>query len=272
MSTRVFSRWMAPWAVFAAAIVAGSTITPGRKETGTGTVHNSALYTPADPAAPGGLRLRPVSAGGRVRLVLATPRDDWRKVYPASPDAAGNCELKNLPAGRYDLMVVCDRALYEGLQLSRRADALSEDDRAAIRDALGKTNPFFETKRYERMAGNSGPEGTARVLIQEMRLRPVTLQSAEVRKDIRIRSVKVALLRDVGPGWSVTDTREFLRAEVGPDDAVRDPLPCRHEPALSGVRVTDTPRDLGEIRLGDEPKPAAATTPPLSPSTPLPHD
>lgn len=221
-------------------------VKPGEKESATGTVHNGALYARPDPASTGGLRLRPVSDAGRVRAVLATPRDDWKRVHFAAPDADGDCLFKNLPAGRYDLMVVCERGLFEGLQLSRRPDALRDEDRAAIRSALDKTNPFFETKRYERMEGG---DGGARVLIQEMRLRPVTLQSAEVRKDVRIRSVKLALLTDVGPGWSVTDTRELLRTEVGPSETERGPLPCRHAPALSGVRVTDESRDLGEIRL-----------------------
>ncbi len=235
-----------------AVAVRAADLRPGAKEagTGTGTVHNGALYTPPDAAATGGLRVRFVSADGEVRAVFATPRDDWKRVYFAAPDAAGVCAFKNLPAGRYDLMVVCERALYEGLRLSRAPDALTAADRVAIRAALDRSNPFFETKRHERM---EGAEGAARVLVQEMRLRPVTLQSAEVRKDIRIRSVKLALLTDVGPGWSVTDTREWLREEVGPDAPERGPLPCRHAPALSGVRVTDTPRDLGAVPLGAPP-------------------
>lgn len=241
---------------------------PGAREAGTGTVHNAALYTPPDPAATGGLRCRFVSADGPVRAVFATPRDDWKRVYFATPDAGGVCAFRHLPAGRYDLVVWCERALHEGLRLSRASDALTESDRAAIRAALDKSNPFFETKRHERMAG---ADGLARVLVQEMRLRPVTLQSAEVRKDIRIRSVKLALLTDVGPGWSVTDTRELLREEVGPQAPVRDPLPCRHRPALSGVRVTDAPRDLGAVNLDAPVPPEPAAPSPLNPESPASH-
>lgn len=233
---------------------------PGKAESATRTVHNGSLYTRPDPASPGGLRGRVVAAAGAggALAVLAKPRDDFKGVYFAAPAKDGAFAFSGLPAGRYDLVVVCEGALYEGLRLTRKPDALSPEDRDAVAKALSTTNPFFETKRCERMEGRPGETGEAVVLLQEMRMRPVTLQSAEVRRDIRIRSVKIALLADVGAGWSVTETRELLRTEVGPHDAVRTPLPCVHTPALAGHRVADAVAELGVLALPAPVPPGAA--------------
>ena len=70
-----------------------------------------------------------------------------------------------------------------------------------------------------------------------------------MRADLQVRSFKLALLEDVGPaGWQVTRTREILRQEVAAGEP-RGLLPCKFNPALSGIRVIDTVKDLGEIVL-----------------------
>ena len=86
-------------------------------------------------------------------------------------------------------------------------------------------------------------------MLQEMRLRPVTLQDATVHAEIQIRSLKLALLEDVGAvGWHLVTTREIIRQEVAGNER-KGVLPHKYSAALGGIRVVDSVKDLGEIRL-----------------------
>ena len=64
----------------------------------------------------------------------------------------------------------------------------------------------------------------------------------------RARSLKLILLEDVGTGWIVSDTREVVRIEDPPGDKT-DFYAHRHDPALGGIRVTDSLKDLGVLKL-----------------------
>jgi hypothetical protein len=48
------------------------------------------------------------------------------------------------------------------------------------------------------MEGQTGTYGKARVLEQEVRTLPITLQNADVLKHIQIRSIKLCLMESVG--------------------------------------------------------------------------
>jgi hypothetical protein len=75
------------------------------------------------------------------------------------------------------------------------------------------------------------------------------LQSGEERSDIQVRSIKLALVEDVGTiGWSLVNTREIVRQEVRASD-VKGLLAHRYNPKLGGVRVIDTVKDLGTLAL-----------------------
>ncbi len=87
---------------------------------------------------------------------------------------------------------------YEGLLLSRDENTPTESDVRVIRAKVNESNPFFNVKNQHRLEGQSGTFGRARVLEQEVRTLPVTLQSAEVRKHIQIRSIKLCLMESVG--------------------------------------------------------------------------
>ena len=242
--------FLAAFFLTTAVLPAAAPVRPGGKEKGTGTVHSSALYTAPDPAAMGGMVGKIAGAAGQILGVFAVPQDDWRKVYLGALEADGGFHFTGLPAAKYDLVVLAENAFYEGLTLrhANRADTLTATDRHQITERLGKSSAFFEIKQIHRCEGRTGGDGEARVLLQEVRARPVTLQSAEVRRDIQIRSLKLALLANAGPDWDLTETRELFRQEVAARDA-RGVLPAVSCPKLCGIRVIDEVRPVGSITV-----------------------
>ena len=220
------------------------------KGRGTGTVQSSQLYTPPDPSATGGLTGRLEPAAKPVVAVLALAVDNWKLVYRGTLEDGGRAfAFTGLPVGRYDLVVVTADAVYEGLTLARADDTLTADERKAIEAAILKSTPFFDTKRMHRSAGVGGEEGKARVFLQEVRTRPVTLQSAEVRNDIQVRSLKLVLTECAGrPGWALVNTREIIRQEVT-EGQVKGLLAHHYVPRLGGIRVVDAVKEAGVITL-----------------------
>ena len=217
---------------------------------GTGTKQSSQLYTQPDPAATGGLRGRFDPSVKPVVAVMALAVDNWKSVYRATLKDGGRAfAFGGLPVGRYDLVVVTGDAFFEGLTLARTDDTLTPEDRKSIEAAISKSTPFFDTKRLHRTAGLGGEEGKARGVLQEVRTRPVTLQSAEVRNDIQVRSLKVVLAESAGrPGWSLVNTREIIRQEVT-EGQTKGLLAHHYVPHLGGLRVVDEVKDLGMVAL-----------------------
>ena len=248
---RFTPRFLLPCALAAAAataLFAGIKIDPGNMSPYSKTRVSANLYTRPDPYANGGIRGRIAQAPSEVLGVLAMPqrfpnvsalddiegggsaknarninKDMTNQVYLATLGAENVFTLYGLPPGKYDLFVLCENCFYEGLLLSREDHTLTEQDTKAIREKIKESNPFFNVKIQHRIEGQSGTFGKARVLEQEVRTLPVTLQSAEVLSNIQIRSIKLCLMESVGsPGlgvhWEMKKTREITRQEVGPPD------------------------------------------------------
>jgi hypothetical protein len=215
----------------------------------TGTKQSTHLYTAPDPTARGGLHGIIALPSKPILMIFAQATDEWKHVY-AGDVLADRREFRftGLPVGKYDLLVLYADAFIEGLTLNRDEDTLTGKDRDAITAAIMKSTPFFNEKRIHRCEGVTGVAGKARCVLQEVRTRPITLQSAEVRSDIQVRSLKLALVEDVNIGWSVINTREFSRQEVAATDA-RGLLPHAFSPKLGGIRVIDTVRELGSLSL-----------------------
>ena len=222
----------------------------GAETNGTGTVQSSRLYTPPDPSARGGLRGKVVMTTAPLLYAFALPTDEPSRVYKGTVQGEGReFVFQGLPTARYDLVLVFEDGFREGLTLNRGDSTLNDRDRELIQTKLMASASFFETKVIHRCQGTTGREGKARCMLQEVRMRPVTLQDATVRTDIQIRSLKLALLEDVGPaGWHLVQTREILREEVGGNQR-KGVLPHKHVPALGGIRVVDTVKDAGDIKL-----------------------
>lgn len=216
----------------------------------TDTQQSSRLYTKSDPTASGGLHARLTGAAQPVSQALAIDNGNPKLVYQGTVSTNGQTiQFAGLPTAIYDLLLVAPDRFYEGCRLTREENSLTDADRAAISTTINKSTPFFDTKKIHRHEGLTGSSGKARCILQEVRTRPVTLQSGEVRQDIQVRSIKLALLEDVGPaGWQLVQTRELVRMEVGPDDH-KGLLPHAYLPGLGGIRVVDADKDLGELKL-----------------------
>jgi hypothetical protein len=226
--------------------LAGNTAEP---RGATGTKQSSFLYTAPDPAAEGGLHGRVIRPAKPLLNVFAQASDDWKRVYRGTLNAEKNeFRFSGLPVGLYDLVILYDDCFYEGLSLMRDENTLTDKDLESIKGAIMKSTPFFNEKKIHRCEGTTGYAGKARCLLQEVRTRPITLQSAEVRSDIQVRSLKLVLPEDVGMGWSVVNTREFVRQEVAATD-VKGLLPHHFVAELGNIRVIEKIKELGDLSL-----------------------
>ena len=268
---------------------AGIKIDPGNMSPYSKTQVSGNLYSKPDMYAGGGIRGIVEGNPSEVLGVIAMPqkfpnvssmddveggtsaknarninKDMTNQVYLAKLDANNAFSLYGLPPGKYDLFVLCENSFYEGLLLSREEHTLAEPDIKSIKAKVTESNPFFNVKNQHRIEGQSGTFGRARVLEQEVRTLPVTLQSAEVLSHIQIRSIKLCLMESVGTSklgthWEMKKTREITRQEVGPPD-VKGPLPGYFCKALQGIRVSTSVKDIGTVTLTSDtpsvPKPA----------------
>lgn len=214
----------------------------------TGTEQSTRLYTQPDASAGGGIKLRINRVQKNLLHAFAIPQFETRFVYKGVATGGDSVSFTGLPAAKYDVVLVFEDSFYEGCKLSRDEDQLSAADKKSIEEKINKSVPFFNLKEMHRLSGSTGSDGQAMCVLQEMRTKPVTLQSAEVRSDIQIRSIKLVMLDQVGPGWSVTQTREIIRQEVAGNER-KGPLPHHFALPLGGIRVTDSIKDLGLVDL-----------------------
>ena len=236
----------------ALALLAGAMASAAEKPVSkpTGTLQSTHLYTPPDPGAPGGIHGEIVSALGPLLRIFAMPQGNWRQVYNGTVLWDGReFRFSGLPADKYDLLVVYPADFFEGLTLARGSNTLTRSDRRKIDEIVMASSPFFETKKVHRLEGGTGWAAKARGVLQEVRTRPITLQSAEVRTDLQVRSIKLALLEDVGQvGWALVETRELIRQEVLAHQT-RGLLPHHYSVRLSNIRVIDNVKEVGKIEL-----------------------
>lgn len=270
--------------VVASALYAGVKINPGNMSPYSKTHVSVNLYTRPSSDAPGGIKGVLAEPPSEVLGVLAMPqrfpnvsalddieggssaknarninKDMTNQVYLASLGSDNAFSFYGLPPGKYDLFVLCENCFYEGLLLNRDEHTLKDADTAAIKAKITESNPFFNVKSQHRIEGQTGSFGKARVIEQEVRTLPVTLQSAEVLKHIQIRSIKLCLMESVGSSklgvhWEMKKTREITRQEVGPPDT-KGLIPGFFCKALQGIRVSSTVKDVGSIKLVSDPPP-----------------
>ena len=283
MTPSTATRWAALGgiAIAASVVFAGVKINPGNMSPYSKTNVGINLYTKPDPNASGGIRGVIGDSPSEVLGVLAMPQkfpnvasledieggtspknarnintDMTNQVYLASLGSDNAFSFSGLPPGKYDLLVLCENCFYEGLLLNRETNNLTEADLASIKGKIKESNPFFNVKNQHRIEGQTGAYGKARVLEQEVRTLPVTLQNADVLTHIQIRSIKLCLMESVGsknlgPRWEMKKTREITRQEVGPPDT-KGPIPGYFCKALQGIRVSTSPKDIGTVSLKSE--------------------
>jgi len=212
-----------------------------------GEYKSTLLYTSPEPTAPGGLHL---VSSLPLEFALAIPQSNQEHVYKAAigPDHK-DISFSGLPVSKYDLVLVTKTHFYEGISLNRDDNSLSPDDLAAIDQILSRSVPFFDVKRTELVKGTPGDSGQATAIVQWMRIHGRLLnQNADEMTGHQIRTLRLAFLADVGPGWQVTATREILRTDVFPD-MPRGFLSVTCVDALNGIRITDSVKDIGPVDL-----------------------
>lgn len=201
------------------------------------------LYTPPDPTAGGGIQGMVVYPVLPIEQILAIPPDEPRFVYKgylAGPDRRA-FRFEGLPMRKYDLVVIYKDRFYEGLRLQRGANTLTPEDRTKIKNIVQASEPYFTKKIIHRVEGTTGRGNLARAICTFLRDRP----SADGHSDYR-RTFKLIMFKDVGPGWQVVRARDLYPVSVKPGS---EGSRHRFTKVLSGIRVTRSIKDLGELRL-----------------------
>jgi hypothetical protein len=210
------------------------------------------LYTKPDPVNTGGLKGHIAKPEIPIEEILALPTDSPEEVYEGTVSGAkkDTFEFKNLPVGKYGLVVVYPTAFYEGLQLDRDASTLSADDLKKIDETVQKSESFFTKKFIHRVEGQTGRASVARAICTYYRDKGSDLlmeqfEGKSSRDDFR-RTFKLVLFKDVGPGWQIVRARDLYPVWVNPKRG----LPEHHfSTALNQIRVADQVKDLGELDL-----------------------
>ncbi|MEI8036876.1 MAG: hypothetical protein WCJ14_00665 [Verrucomicrobiota bacterium] len=213
-----------------------------------------ALSPPVRADGPGRIYTQPGAAdtgaiagkvqGAVLTHAIAVERDRTR-VYLAALDANGaGFHFSRLPVGRFDLVLVTkDQRVIEGLGLGA-AEVLGEDRARHLAEAVAKADSFFNRHTRHRV-GFSGE--VALVFAERIRDGRILRGSGE-KLDAALRRLELIELRQADDDWQMVGTRHLYREEAPCLPGIPF-LAHLQLPALGGLRVGDTPRDLGTLDL-----------------------
>lgn len=203
---------------------------------------------------PGRIDTQPASAdagiiagkvkGAALTHAIAVERDRTR-VYLATLAPDGSAfRFSNLPVGRFDLVLVTrDNRLIEGLGLGAAAE-LPPPRAAHLEQAVAKADSFFNRHRRHR----TGCDGELALVLTE-RIRDATiLRGSGEPLNACLRRLEIIELRRADDDWQMVRTRHLYREETPRLNNIPF-LSHLHQPALGGLRVAATPRDLGTLDL-----------------------
>ena len=212
-------------------------LAPPARGDGPGRIYTNPLTTD------GGLITAKVK-GALLTHALAVERDRTR-VYLAALDADGaGLRFAHLPVGRFDLVLVTkDGRLIEGLALGA-ASGLPEDRAKHLEAGVTKADSFFN-RRVGHRTGLT--DGLALVLVERLRDEQILRGSGE-DLGAGLRRLELIELREAADEWQMVRTRHLYREQTPRQKAIPF-LSHRHLPALGGLRVATTPRDLGTLDL-----------------------
>ena len=204
------------------------------------------LYTEPDPSAQGGISgtiRRPARA---IVEIFASPASDPEKVFRGTVIGRDRQQFSftGLPAAKYDLCVLYKNSCLEGLTLSRDDDTLTGDDKLEIKRTIEKSEMFFEKKKIHRIEGQTGRGSEARAFVEYLRYR-YSVDYEGSGHDKPRRSLKLLILKHVGPGWQIVRSREFdvrFFARGGS-------FSHKYRNKLNRIRVIDSAKDLGDLDL-----------------------
>jgi len=212
-------------------------IAPLARADGPGRIYTKTLTTDA-----GAISAR--VKGAMLTHALAVERDRSR-VYLAALDADGaGFRFSNLPVGRFDLVLVTrDNRVIEGLGLGLPA-VLPEDRTKHLEASVTKADSFFN-RHIRHRTGIT--DGIALVLVERLRDGQILRGSGD-ELNAGLRRLEIIELHEADDEWQMVRTRHIYREETPRQPGIPF-LTHRHLPALGGLRVAATPRDLGTIDL-----------------------
>lgn len=201
------------------------------------------IYTAPEPGASGGI-------AGRVREELThavAVEHDRVRVFRAELSENGTAfRLEGLPTGKYDFVLFTKSGtIFEGLSLGS-TPKLDEIPAKNLEQRVAVADGFFNRCRIHR-TGISEDGDTVLALVERFRANNVLKQSGEALGQI-VRRFEIIELTRATDDWQLSASRHFYR-EGEPIPAHPDFRRSVQLPALGGVRVTGTVKDLGEIAL-----------------------
>ena len=199
------------------------------------------IYTKPDPAATGG-----IEGATDLQLTHALAIDhDRLHVYRADlGDGGKSFQFLHLPVGKYDLVLVSNGVVFEGLALGDPADSLEATSAQNLRTRIGAADSFFNRFAILR-TGINGDQALAFVERARDRL---TLQQSGEKLDANLRRFEIVELAKAGDDWQMSTTRHIYREE----EPVRANTPFMKHffvSAIGNLRVVDTVKQLGTVTL-----------------------
>jgi len=206
------------------------------------------LYTPPDPSSQGSITGKIIRPSEPVQLILAIPPDNPTNVFKGtiSGEKQNEFSFTGLPPSKYDLIIIFDSCVYEGLNLHRGETTLTAADKDSIQKAIDKAEKFYTRKVIHRVEGETGKmTGVARAFCTFVREKESFDNRYVSYSDWR-RHFMLVTLNDVGPGWQIVANRDLGGRFVKPDKAT---IPVTYRKYLGNIRVTDKTVNMGEIDL-----------------------
>lgn len=184
--------------------------------------------------------------GAVLTHALAVERDRVR-VYQATLDAdCAGFRFSNLPVGRFDLVLVSkDGRVCEGLGLGAEA-ALPEARAKHLAESVTKADSFFNRRVMHRVGV---ADGVALVFVERLRDHQILRGSGE-DLNAGLRRLEIIELHEADDDWQMVRTRHIYREETPRQEGIPF-FTHRHLPALGGLRIAATPRDLGVIDISN---------------------
>jgi hypothetical protein len=183
-------------------------------------------------------------AGSTLTHAIAVERDR-KRVYLAALDGGGTgFHFGKLPIGRYDLVLVTsDNRVIEGVGLGVESK-LAEDRAKHLKEGVAKADSFFNKHVVHRIG-----EGEGFVLVFAERIRDgVILRGSGEQINACLRRLEIIELREADDEWQMVGTRHLYREETPQIKGIPF-LSHLYLPALGGLRLAGTPKDLGIIDL-----------------------
>jgi hypothetical protein len=199
------------------------------------------IYTAPDLAATGGIE---GTAPMPLTHALAIDHDRIRVYRAELCDEGKTFHFLHLPVGKYDVVLVADGAVFEGLSLGDPAGDLDPTSAQNLRARISAADSFFNRFSIHRI-GLNGDQALA--FVERIRDR-LTLQQSGDKLNANLRRFEIIELAKADDDWQMSTTRHIYREE----EPVRaNPAFMKHffVSAIGNLRVVDSVKQLGTLTL-----------------------